>query len=191
MAKVDSERPEIVILRYTQEKGDPDYGSCMWARFYFDLRNYTLSIESDCGTYSYGWVPTPNSESFLHLMGRINKDYLLNKISSRTDVDCKEAEKAVLALLHTYNEDGLFTDDDDPVWESVHFACCYGESEFGMLEAIMDALGNTVFEGHVSREQIADCICTDYPAGAKKIAQVFQDHIKPVIREMATLSVTA
>lgn len=65
---VTIEKPEIITLLYHQEKADEDYGSCLWARFYLDTKNYTMSIESDCGKYSYGWYPTPDSESFLHLL---------------------------------------------------------------------------------------------------------------------------
>ena len=64
MAKVVVEKPQIISLLYKQEDTDKDYGSCLWARFYLDLKNYTMSIESDCGNYTYGWTPTPESESF-------------------------------------------------------------------------------------------------------------------------------
>ena len=88
--KVTIEKPEIITLLFKQEKSDEDYGSCLWARFYIDIKNYTLSIESDCGNYVYGWVPTPNSESFLHLLSRLNEDYLLSKISDATVIDGKQ-----------------------------------------------------------------------------------------------------
>lgn len=48
--------PRILTLEYRQEKGDEGYGSCLWARFMFNLDRYELSITSDCGNYGYKWV---------------------------------------------------------------------------------------------------------------------------------------
>ena len=84
---VTVEKPKIITLLYRQEKSDSDYGSCLWARFYLDTQNYTMSIESDCGNYSYGWYPTPDSESFLHLLCRMDGGYLRDKLAERTIVD--------------------------------------------------------------------------------------------------------
>ena len=87
MAKVDIISPRILTIEFRQEKTDADYGSCLWARFLFDLDNYDLHITSDCGEYAHGWIPTPERESFLKLMSRVNGDYLLGKISDDTVVD--------------------------------------------------------------------------------------------------------
>ena len=32
--------PNILTLEYRQEKTDKDYGSCLWARFMFNLDRY-------------------------------------------------------------------------------------------------------------------------------------------------------
>ena len=72
-------KPEIVVLEYRQDKDDEDYGSCLWARFYFNLDKYELFVLSDCGNYGYKWCETLGSESFLELMARIGEDYLLWK----------------------------------------------------------------------------------------------------------------
>lgn len=66
MAKVSTRTPPLISLYFCQERGDPDYGSCLWAVFNFDLERYELSITSDCGNYAYGWVPTHKSESFMN-----------------------------------------------------------------------------------------------------------------------------
>ena len=83
MAKVSTRTPPLISLYFCQERGDPDYGSCLWAVFNFDLERYELSITSDCGNYAYGWVPTHKSESFMHLMARLDSGYLLDKLASR------------------------------------------------------------------------------------------------------------
>ena len=82
MAKVSTRTPPRISLYFCQERGDPDYGSCLWAVFNFDLERYELSITSDCGNYAYGWVPTHKSESFMHLMARLDSGYLLDKLAS-------------------------------------------------------------------------------------------------------------
>lgn len=48
------ENPEIMTVSFRQTRDDKDYGSCLWARFNFDLKHYHLSIESDCGNYGTG-----------------------------------------------------------------------------------------------------------------------------------------
>lgn len=80
MSKVYESTPHLLVIEYRQEKGDPDYGSCMWATFTFDLNRYSMTIQSDCGDYSYGWAPTPKTESFVELLCRLEPGYLLYKI---------------------------------------------------------------------------------------------------------------
>ena len=50
MPTVAIENPEIMTVSFRQTRNDKDYGSCLWAGFNFDTKNYHLSIESDCGT---------------------------------------------------------------------------------------------------------------------------------------------
>ena len=37
LMKILNETPNILKLSYRQEKGDKNYGSCLWATFLFDL----------------------------------------------------------------------------------------------------------------------------------------------------------
>ena len=120
--KVTVEKPQIITLLYRQEKSDSDYGSCLWARFYLDTQNYTMSIESDCGNYSYGWCPTPKSESFLHLLCRIHSEYLLDKIAQRTVVNGEATWEEVKGLLEEVAEHEDI-ELDDVLWEELNGAC--------------------------------------------------------------------
>lgn len=99
MAKTRFKQPNIITIEYRQEQGDPDYGSCLWANFNFDLERYDLTIMSDCGNYAYSWVATPNSESFMHLMSRVDQGYLLDKIAARCQVNYDETLANVKALI--------------------------------------------------------------------------------------------
>lgn len=181
MAEVKVVQPRSVVISYRQEKTDADYGHCLWARFYFDLDNYTLSIESDCGVYGYGWVPTHKSESFLHLMARCEGGYILDKIASRSVIDEKATyDKVVEALC----DSGITKESlPDFIWKEIK-SCCSYDAPSEIVRSIYDALDDTIAESPEDEYDFWDCIEKDYPAGARKITEVFETHIRPVLREL-------
>lgn len=182
MAKVKETTVRIVRIEYKQEREDSDYGSCLWATFDFDLDKYSMSIMSDCGNYAYGWKPTPKVESFLHLMSRINKYYLLEKIADRTVVDSKETFTSV----KNYFEDLMFGTEcelDEEDWKEIK-AACSERSDFWCLDALKDAIKYTDLDDLYSYYDLAECIQMTESAGAKKIAEVFAEHIQPKIKSM-------
>lgn len=79
--KITKEKPEIVRIIYRQERGDPDYGSCLWAIFDFDAGRGLLNIQSDCGDYAYRWPERGNN--FLRLFRTMDEGYLLGKLCGR------------------------------------------------------------------------------------------------------------
>lgn len=182
---VTVEKPEIVTLLYKQEKTDEDYGSCLWARFYFDLKNYTLQIESDCGNYIHGWTPTPKSESFLELCARFDYEYLLYKISNPTIIDGKETWKQVKEFVTDMIEYEILEDDLDKFdWEQLEVACYHHNDERDCFDAICSALDDTELRGKYETECIWSSIVKTYPANAKKIVSVFVNCIQPFIKTM-------
>lgn len=183
MPYVVIEKPEIVTISYRQTKGDKDCGSCLWARFYFDTKNYALSIESDCGSYSYGWTPTPDSETFLHLCSRFEPGYLLNKISNRSVVDGVATHKALIEFLVDYDE-YAYEILSEIQREALENACHSNGQDYAVMKAILDELNETGFAGSCSEYDIACCIEMTYPRGAKKIVEIFRDHIQPVVRKL-------
>lgn len=179
------EKPEIITLLYRQEKTDADYGSCMWARFYFDTKNYTLSIESDCGNYSHGWLPTQEHESFLHLCARFDAEYLLYKISEKTVVKSDATWKAVKDLLEEIVEYSDLEDElDEYAWNDIESACYHCRNQREVYDSIMDTLNYTRVKEKVEFEDLWGAIEMDYPANAKKIFSVFTQHIQPFIKSM-------
>ena len=183
MATVEIEKPEIVTIFFRQERTDPDYGSCLWARFYFDTKHYHLSIESDCGTYGNGWCPTPDYESFLHLCARFDRWYLLDKIDNRTVVDGEATYKALMEYLKDY--DGFAYEALSEVQrEELECACRTNRTADDVMRNVLDDLDGTAFPSCISMYDIACCIEMTYPRGAKKIAQIFGDYIQPEIRKM-------
>lgn len=178
------ENPEIVAISYRQTKNDQDYGSCLWARFNFDTKNYHLSIDSDCGSYSYGWTPTPDHETFLHLCSRFESGYLLDKISNRSVVDGVATHKALVYFLADYDE-YAYEVLSERQREAIENACRSNAQDYAVMKAILDELDNTGFEGSCSEYDIACCIEMTYPRGAKKIAEIFRDHIQPQLSKLS------
>lgn len=181
--QVTVEKPEIITLIYKQERTDADYGSCLWARFNLDLKNYSMTIESDCGSFSHGWVPTPDSESFLQLCARFNWEYLLGKISSQSVIDDKATFQNVKELMEELDDD-VFYEMSDADLDEIESACSGHRDDTAAWLAINDALSEHGYEGDIGYE-VACCIEKGYPAGAKKIAEVYRDHIQPVVRQLA------
>lgn len=186
MAKVWHEMPEIVTIAFRQEKTDKDYGSCMWARFNFDTKNYSLSIESDCGSYHYGWTPTPLSETFLQLCSRFDYEYLLYKISDMTVVDGAATWKAIKELVQDiicdFDLDGCFDEDD---LEELEGACYHNRDERDAFDCISSVLDDTRLYDKYETMYIWDAIQKDYPVNAKKIVEVFRDYIQPELRRLS------
>lgn len=184
MANVVIETPEIVTISYRQTRGDADYGSCLWARFNFDTQRYSLHIDSDCGNFSNGWVPTPNTETFMELCSRFDKWYLLDKISTRSRVNGDATYKSLTEWLEDYDEYGwnLLSECQR---QEIEEACHSNFNDYAVLRAIQNALEGTEFEGSCSEYDIACCVEMDYPAGAKKVAEIFTEHIQPKCREIS------
>lgn len=175
MAKVEIENPKVITFSFRQEKGDPDYGTCLWARFHFDTQAYTMFVESDCGSYSYGWVPTPNSETFLHLMARCEGEYILGKISSMTEVDVDRTFSNLSDLLSD-------EDYEEYTWQNIRSCIEQPCIELAVSE-VLDAI--PVYTTCIPKEhEIYECFEYDYPRRAKIIAQIFEQYIRPAIQEM-------
>lgn len=181
MATVEKKELKTLILEFRQEQTDDDYGSCLWARFLFDLDNYDLHINSDCGNYAHGWHPTPDKESFLKLMSRINESYLLEKISSRSVVD----GDATWENIKEYINDVL--DGEEPDFDLYDVKnCCHHRTIDGVYNALCNELKYTNAEDNENADDYAiyECIHTTFPNGAKKIVSVFKNFIQPKIKEL-------
>ena len=79
--KIRNATPNVIKLQLRQEEQDEDYGECLWCDVIIDCDAYALYIDSDCGGFAYTWTPTPDTESFIKLLCRMNSGYLLGKIS--------------------------------------------------------------------------------------------------------------
>lgn len=163
----------IRCLEYRQDKADMEYGSCLYARFYFNLDKYELNIISDCGNYAYQWAATPEHESFLELMARITDDYLLGKLCGSPKEFDYDATKA-----NFY--DNVDDENDkkhlDEIFEEIECICIpdNGENFIELFKQEDDGRWCDVWE----------YLTYEYTANQKKIVSVFENHIQPAIRKM-------
>ena len=175
--------PRLVTIKLTQEKTDPDYGSCLWARFMLDLDRYSMQIMSDCGSYAYAWCPTPDSESFLHLVGRMESDYLLGKISDQTVVDTEATYKAVIRYLEELKEYKEIDEENSYDLDDI-LSDCNSYTQRDCMESLMRTLDATSYFQNYDYEDLAYCVQTQYPANARKVGEIFEKYIKPLARKM-------
>lgn len=165
-------KPKMFCLEYRQEPGDKDYGSCLWARFMFNLDRYELSIVSDCGNYGYKWVETPNSESFLQLMSRCDEGYIINKLYGHEDIFDYEKSKA--AVYENYCDDDNKEEIDD-IFDELEI---YGAPE--TAESFCKELSKA--SEYIDEPWL--CVVYEFPPNVLKIASVFENCIKPAIKIM-------
>jgi hypothetical protein len=182
--KIFEEKRNIVTVCYRQEQDDPDYGTCIWADFYFDTYAYQLTIASDCGNYTYGWNATPK-EDFLRLMARMHKEYLLDKIAEENVVCADETAEELFEYISALQDDEPPTLDfqrvtEDDIKEIVQDYS--GDSISLLIEKVCYLLNERDISHDYS--EISECIVTRYSADATKIGEVFEQHVQPYIREM-------
>lgn len=189
--KIEAQKPNIVRIAYHQEKGDPHYGSCMWAYFDFDLEKYMLNIQSDCGNAAYRWIATPESESFLQLMSRIYDDYLIEKLFKRCIVDVDDTVREIREWLGIVDDED-FKDDDlsREEWERLDNAVIELEGRLNEYTQLDYDLAERIAEDWQSEYSLdIDCIwdrvVTDFTAGQKRIVQIFRDYIQPEVKRLA------
>lgn len=181
--KTEMITPRFVTIKLTQEREDPDYGSCLWARFTLDLDRYSMQIMSDCGNYAYARCPTPDVESFLHLVSRMDGEYLLGKISKQSVVNTDATYKAVMDYLEELKENEEIDEEDLPDSDSILSACTEW-TERDCFESLKSELDSSSFWKKYDDESLAYCIETDYPCGARKIRELFEKYIRPLARKM-------
>ena len=184
MAKVEVKEPDMVVIEFHQERSDDDYGSCIWARFVLDTKNYDLHITSDCGEYGYsGWIPTPDKESFLKLLSRMGSEYLLSKISDLSVINTEQTYEEIKKYIEAFNYKYESGKDLDIDMDSIYTACTY-DSSGDIVAGVRSILSNTWLDNIINDYEIYNCICEDYPVQAKKIAEIFKTYIQPKIKEI-------
>lgn len=177
--KVETINPRMLVLEYRQEKTDEDYGSCLWADFYFNLDKYDLTILSDIGNYGYAYWSAASSESFLELITRIDEDYLLQKLCGNPKDFDYEATKE--HFYEYYGEESGDRAKLDEIFEEIESEY---EPESGELFLRLFDEYNVDDHNHSVFCDIWEMPVYDYTPWQKRICKIFHDYIQPKIREI-------
>ena len=182
MSQIKMNAPRVITVEYYQDRDDKDYGCCLWARFYFDLDNYSLSIESDCGSYGYTWTRTPQIETFLHLCNRFDYGYLLDKLSRQTRIDGDATWDNLLSMINDLGiEDdlALYANTDYDVLGALEIICKGACDDRDFVDSIESEIRYTPLENVLESYDIWQSLDHDYPINAKTICNIFVKEIMP------------
>ena len=173
--KITKIEPKTYTYELTPNKDDEEYTSCMWARFIFDCDNGILNINSDAGNYSYKWGYNVY-EDFMHLMSRIDKYYLLDKLSRRSVFLLDESKKETIKCVE---ENGweYYDIESEEYWEEIkqNILDIDVRTEESFYCEIDDIFPYIDWESIIIEK--------DYPCGAKVIADLFEKYLQPKIKE--------
>ena len=167
--------PRTYTYRLIPNKDDEEYASCMWARFIFDCDNGRLNINSDAGDYSYGWGYNEH-EDFMHLMSRVDKYYLLCKLSRRSVFLIDKSKRETIKNIEENGWEyyGIKSEED---WEEIKQDILNIEvtTEESFFHEIVDIVPDMDWESIIIEK--------DYPYGAKVVVDLFEKYLQPKIKE--------
>ncbi len=174
--QIEKIEPRTVTYRLSPDKGDAEYSSCIWARYIFDCDNGRLNINSDAGDYAYGWGRNIH-EDFMHLMGRVDEEYLLSKLSSRSVLDVAKSKAKTIKNIKEYGIDYWGIKDEKHLEAVVEYISDIdsGASEEIFIQEVAGIVPN------IDWEEIE--VYKDYPYGAKIVAEMFIKYLQPQIKE--------
>lgn len=174
--KIEKIEPRTITYRLSPDKGDAEYASCIWARYIFDCDNGRLNINSDAGDYAYGWGRNIH-EDFMHLMGRVDKEYLLNKLSCRSVFDIAKSKAKTIKNIREYGIDCWGIKDEEHLDAVVEYVSDIesGASEETFIREVADIVPK------IDWEDIE--VDKDYPYGAKIVVEMFTKYLQPQIKE--------
>jgi hypothetical protein len=145
-----------------------------------DLDKYSLSIDGET-TAGYKWVETPKSESFIKLMLRCDKFYLMNKLFS----EVFDLEQSIEATKQWIEENKWFyrLKGKKKCFKEMDEICADCESQF--VERVVELLGEYDIELDGDDEYYlwADCVKKDYKYWQKKAVDLFCEFIKPELKK--------
>ena len=178
MPTVNEIPTNIRCIEFRQSKGDPDYGKCLYARFYFNLDKYELTIISDCGNYGYKWIETPRTESFLELMSRIDGGYLLDKLYGPAKIF--DYEKTKESLLKEYEDSYKETKEElNRILQNIEDEYVPETAE-DFVRRFEDERLSADYDVYDS-ETLWSNIKKSYPSDILKIISIFEKSIVPAI----------
>ncbi|MHC1722513.1 MAG: hypothetical protein AB9836_04825 [Aminipila sp.] len=172
--KLRVREPKTTEYCFRLDKNDDLYINCTWARFLLNHDTYVLSIESDCGSFSYGWSVT-ESEPFKTLMARIDKWYLMEKISSMNVLNLEESKRKTIENIKE-----SFAFEQVPISQQEYLVDEINDIESNTEEGFYRAVDTALYSG-ISSENIETEM--DYPLRAQVICNFFEKYLQPELRK--------
>ena len=170
--------PNILRIEYRPDPEDKGYSGCLWAHFDIDLGENTLTITSDCGTYSYGyWSVGPGG--FLKFLCGLHDDYLLGKLAKPTEFNLKatiDGLREELEYSEEYSKKRIDSLIED-LRERMETMYEDGKSVYGVIAGWDHAHKLGLYD-------LWEAPVYDYHPWVKRIVEIFIDHIQPKIREI-------
>lgn len=175
--RVEIEKPNTIVFKVYPDKTDEMYTKCLWARFLFDLANWSLMAQSDCGDYSYSWKVEKGGRTFLEFMTVIDEEYLLNKISSRSCFNADSTKQNVIAWV--CEDESLSKEEKNRIVSEITEieVCLDGQLFLQELEDI---------EGMDNFCDLWECLDYEYPLCAKTFVWIFKEIVQPQIAKYIT-----
>lgn len=170
-------KSNIIEFEYKQDHNDKNYGSCLWARFYFNLDKGELLINSDRGNYAHAWPET--DQQFIELMAHVTHYYFLEKLygepkefdyeKTKKDIfDTYDSERDKKALTYIFKS----MDETIPLTANEFILSFDNEKYLYDWDATFD--DTYVFE----------CIRYKYSADIIKICEIFETYIQPELKKL-------
>jgi len=178
--KIERKIPSVVSYKVTPENGD-NIGISLPVIFTFDSDQGLLLITGDCRNYQYTWGHNDN-EPFLKFMTRIEKEYLLSKISDMVfDIEASINEMVEYIekfgnIEHDISEDEI--EDVKALIRNSDRIRIGGEYEYLM------GVKNNLYTNFGCKIDI-DCIPVErrYKKMAETVADIFINYVKPEIKK--------
>ena len=147
-----------------------------WLYYTLDLDRYELSISGET-TASYKWVETPQHESFIKLMVRCDKWYLLDKLFKKV-FDIEASTKSIKSYIKE-NYDYEDSDTLKKILEDIDDMECNSREHFvNSVESILNS-NNLPFDSYY----IWDCCERKYKHWDERAIVLFCEYIKPELKK--------
>lgn len=174
--KIEKIRPNVITYWLTLDETDEEYHRCICAVYTFDCDNGHLSINSDAGIYSYCWGYSEHQD-FMQLMGTLDQEYLLDKISDRSIFNIIKSKDCVIANIERYGMG------------------CFGIKDREQMNRILKEINDIDYDADERTfcREVCDIIpdidrgsieiIKEYPHRAVTVASLFTKYLQPEIRK--------
>jgi len=161
------------LLKFNSKEDKEMCRRCTWARITLDHDTFTMTANTDCGNYSYSWSPD-DTESFVKLMSRIDKCYLLGKISAETKFNLEKSKELTIKNLCQIEEYRIPSHTSLAEMEKNIRNFEFDDETLFYLEVELETCNLLDYES-------IDLV-KEYPGGAITFVDIFCDYLQPILK---------